>query len=84
MFNNFENMEYLWSAVTMVMVAFFILLFIRKFMYRPTYECRYVYKNTIMLMTNSGDDPCECDKELFLSGNYLDCIDNFVIKDDEI
>lgn len=37
-----------------------------------------------MLMTNSGDDPCECDKELFLSGNYLDCIDNFVIKDDEI
>lgn len=84
MFNNFENMEYLLSASALVIVALLILLFIRKFLQRPTYEYRYVYKKTIMLMTNSGDDPCECDKELFLRGNYLNCINDFVIKDDEI
>ncbi len=84
MINGFENMEYLVPALILLSGSAIILLIRLVFMNRPTYKYRYVYKKSIMKMNNDGDDPCKCDKEFFPLGNYLENVQNFVIKDETL
>lgn len=79
-----ENMEYLFSSFVMVAVASIVLIFIHKFLQRPTYEHKYVYEKSTMLMSDVGNNSHKCCKKEFLCGPYLDDINSFVVKDNEL